>query len=440
MIDLRDYPIAQPEIPKISEEQFLKLSKEKQLRYLELYRTQIIPKLNVLREHHRFFLIHGGRGSGKSTSVAKWLLQKMTAEPHTLLCTREIQNSLSESSYQLLVDMIEYQHLEGWVVQKERIYHQNGSKIIFHGLRDTQASNSLKSVVNISLVWVEEAQAISKNSLRLLLPTIRVEGAEFYFTYNPETPDDAVELMKTRKDVCEVEVNWYDNPFFPNQLFSELESDLVVNEDECLHVWFGQYRKQGENCIMSRTGVLEAMNRKASQEGDYSVGCDLARYGDDKSVFTMRKGMQVIKQAEYSKKGMVELADLYEQFVDYKKDVCTKYDGGGCGGGFGDILQSRGYRNIVEVNFGEKAQDTNKYDSSASEMWFTFCLAEAGIPKDDELLAELSDRRYTYNNKTQKVVEKKDEYKKRHSGKSPDKADSLLLCFYEKHINRPMLY
>jgi hypothetical protein len=73
-------------------------------------------------------------------------------------------------------------------------------------------------------------------------------------------------------------------------------------------------------------------------------------------------------------------------------------------------------------------------------MWFTFPLSEAGIPKDDELLTELSDRRYSYNNKTQKCVEKKDDYKKRHSGKSPDKADSLLLCFYEKHVILPMLY
>jgi hypothetical protein len=154
----------------------------------------------------------------------------------------------------------------------------------------------------------------------------------------------------------------------------------------------------------------------------------------------MRKGMQVIKQETYRNTSMVELADKFEIFVDYNKDIHTKYDGGGVGGGFGDILVSRGYRNIVEVNFGEKAQDSDKYDSAASEMWFTFPLSEAGIPNDSELLTELSDRRYSYNHKTQKVVEKKEEYKKRHSGKSPDKADSLLLCFYEKHIIQPMLY
>lgn len=439
-MDLSAYKIAEPEVPQISREQFASMTREQQDKYLYLYKTQLIPKLARLREHHRFYTIHGGRGGGKSVSVAKHLVEKMTKVKHTLLCCREVQNSLAESSYQLLVDQINYLDFPGWTIQKERLFHENGSKVIFHGLRDTTAANSLKSVVNIDLVWCEEAQSLSKDSLRLLLPTIRIEGAEFYFTYNPEGPDDAVEVIKTRKDVLDIEINWYDNPFFPRQLLDELEADMEIDEDNALHVWFGQYRKQGDNCIMDRVSVKEAMERKASQEGDYSIGCDLSRFGGDASIFTMRKGMQVIKVKEYRKKSMVELADLYEIFVDHKKDICTKYDGGGVGGPFGDILKARGYRKIVEVNFGEKAMDSNKYDSAASEMWMTFPLSEAGIPNDDELLQQLSDRRYSYNNKTQKVVEKKEDYKKRHSGKSPDKADSLLLCFYEKHTPQIMLY
>ena len=439
-MDLSAYKIAAPEIPQISREQFASMTREQQDKYLYLYKTQIIPKMAKIREHHRFYTIHGGRGGGKSVSVAKHLVEKMTKGKHTLLCCREIQNSIAESSYQLLVDQIEYLGFPGWTVQKERLFHENGSKVIFHGLRDTTAANSLKSVVNIDLVWCEEAQSLSKDSLRLLLPTIRIEGAEFYFTYNPISPDDSVEVIKTRKDVLDIDVEWYDNPFFPRQLLDELEADMAVDEDTALHVWFGQYRKQGDNCIMDRVSVKNAMERKASQEGDYSIGCDLSRFGDDASIFTMRKGMQVIKVKEYRKKSMVELADLYEMFVDHKKDICTKYDGGGVGGPFGDILKARGYRNIVEVNFGEKAMDSNKYDSAASEMWLTFPLSEVGLLPDDELLQQLSDRRYSYNNKTQKVVEKKDDYKKRHGGKSPDKADSLLLCFYEKHRPKIALY
>jgi hypothetical protein len=73
-------------------------------------------------------------------------------------------------------------------------------------------------------------------------------------------------------------------------------------------------------------------------------------------------------------------------------------------------------------------------------MWFTFPLSDCGLMDIPDLMTELSDRRYKFNNKGQKVVESKDDYKKRHGGKSPDLADGLLLCYYERHDVMPMLY
>lgn len=437
---MKEYILAEPEIPKITEEQFLSLSKEQQDEYVFLFRTQIIPKLSVLREHHRFYLIHGGRGSGKSTSVAKWLLQKMTKESHTLLCTREIQNSLSESSYQMLVDMIEYQQLNGWTVQKEKIYHENGSKIIFHGLRDTTAANSLKSIVNVSLVWVEEAQSLSANSLRLLLPTIREEGAEFYFTYNPETEEDAVEIIKTRKDVLDIEVNWYDNPFFPQQLMDELEADFAENPDEAEHIWNGKYRKQADNAVMSRVAVHEAMEREVDTDGDNQIAVDVARYGSDSSIISMRKGLKMTGLKEFKNMSLVELCGHIEIMAGNNRNMTIKVDETGVGGGVVDILQSRGYKNVIGINFGGKPQDADKFADLPSEMWCTFPISEVSLMNDSGLFHELTDRRFSYDRKARRQVESKDSYKARNGGKSPDKADSVLMLFYEPKINRPMLY
>ena len=439
-MDFRKIKIADPEIPKITLTKFKSMSEEKQKRYLELYRTQIIPKLSVLREHHRFYTIHGGRGSGKSTSVAKWLTQKMSAEQHTLLCCREIQNSLAESSYQLLVDMIDYQQLKGWTVQKEHIYHENGSKIIFHGLRDNKAANSLKSVVNISLVWCEEAQALSKNSLQLLLPTIRVEGAEFYFTYNPETEEDAVEIIKTRKDVLDVEVNWYDNPFFPQQLFDEMEADFKTNPDEAEHIWNGHYRNQADNAVMSRIAVHEAMEREVDDEGDFQIAVDVARFGSDSSIISMRKGLVMKDLKEYKNISLVELCDHIEIMAGHNHNMTIKVDETGVGGGVVDILKSRGYRNVIGINFGSKPQDADKFADLPSEMWCTLNIGEISLLNDAGLFHELTDRRFSYDHKARRQVESKDSYKARNGGKSPDKADSVLMLYYEPKINRPMLY
>lgn len=435
------YTIAEPTIKPITQEQFVSLSPEQQKEYLRLFREQVAPKLEVFREHHDYKLASGGRGGSKSWGVASLLVQKMSRQKCFLLCCREVQNSIADSSKKILEDTIARLQEPNWVIKKETLENTaTGSEVIFRGLFNMRSANSMKSLEGITDCWIEEAQCVSAESLSLLLPTIRKDGAEIWATWNSITPDDPIEKLKQRQDAVYVSINFYDNPFITQRLLDEMHSDFEYNEDEAIHTWLGQYRKQGDNCIMSRAGVLEAMSRKADEEGAVSIGVDVARYGDDRTTMFKRKGLQVVDHKVYKKCSLSEQADYFELFCNRDKGVHACIDGGGVGGGLIDILRERGYRDITEVNFGEKAMDTDKYDSAVSELWFTFPLSEAGLPDIPELLTELTDRRYKFNSKGQKVVESKDEYKKRHSGKSPDLADGLLLCFYNKHINRPMLY
>lgn len=427
-------------IPRITDEQFDAMSAEEQKRYLWLFKTQVAPCLEVLRAPAPYKLAYGGRGSGKSWGVASLLMQSLTKEPHRLLCCREIQNSIAESSYRLLVDTIARLELSGWDIKKEVLEHENGSRVIFRGLRDMRAARSIKSLEGYDRVWLEEAQSVSRESLDLLLPTIRIDGAEIWACYNPDTPDDAIEVLKTRKGCVAVECNWNDNPWVTRRILDEMEADFAYDPDEAEHKWNGKYRKQGDNCIMSRVSIREAMGREADREGAVSIGVDVARYGNDRTVMFKRKGLQVVECKVYKKLSLTEQADRFEMLADHDRSVHACIDGGGVGGGLIDALRERGYDGIEDVNFGEKAMDADKYDSAASEMWFTFPLGEAGLPDDPDLMTELSDRRYGYNKKGQRVVEAKDEYKKRHGGKSPDLADALLLCFYERHTNVAMLY
>ena len=432
--------MTEPLIPRITEEQFLKLTPEKQEEYIRLYREQVAPKLEIFRKPAPYKLSYGGRGSSKSWGFASLLIQKMTKEPHRLVCCREIQKSIDESSYRLLCDTIYRLQAKGWDIKKECLDHENGSHIIFRGLRDMRAANAIKSLEGYDLCWLEEAHSISRESLEVLLPTIRKNEAEIWACWNPETPDDPIEKLKGREGAVCVEMNWEDNPWFTERSRIEMEQDYKEDPDNAEHVWGGKFRKQGDNCIMNRVSIREAMNRIADNEGAISIGVDCARYGNDRTTMFKRKGLQLIEYKVYKKTSMTEEADLFEIFCGRDRNVHACIDGGGVGGGLIDVLRERGYRNITEVNFGEKAMDTDKYDSAASEMWFTFPLSECGILDIPELMTELSDRRYKFNNKGQKVVESKDDYKKRHGGKSPDLADGLLLCFYEKHDVMPMLY
>jgi len=73
-------------------------------------------------------------------------------------------------------------------------------------------------------------------------------------------------------------------------------------------------------------------------------------------------------------------------------------------------------------------------------MWCTFNISEISLLNDSQLFHELTDRRFSYDRKARRQIESKDSYKARNGGKSPDRADSVLMLFYEPKIIRPMLY
>lgn len=427
-------------IPKITKKQFLSLSPEKQEKYLQLYQTQVVPCLEVFRNPAPYKISYGGRGSGKSWSFASLLSQKLTAEKHNLLCCREIQKSLEDSSYKLLVETIERLNLKGWVIKKDTLENENGSRVIFRGLKDLRAGNAIKSLEGYDLAWLEEAQAISLESLQLLLPTIRMNGSEIWACYNPNTEEDAIEMLKQREGAISVKCNWSDNPWFTERLAKEREADYKFNPEIARHIWEGEYLAQADNAVMSRIAVHEAMEREVDSEGDYQIAVDVARYGSDSSIISMRKGLKMIDLKEYKNISLVELCGHIEVMAGNNHDMTIKVDETGVGGGVVDILQGRGYRNVIGINFGSKPQDTDKFADLPSEMWCTFPISDVSLLNDSGLFHELTDRRFSYDHKARRVVESKDSYKARNNGKSPDKADSVLMLFYEPKINRPMLY
>ena len=427
-------------IPKITKKQFLSLSPEKQEKYLQLYQTQVVPCLEVFRNPAPYKISYGGRGSGKSWSFASLLSQKLTAEKHNLLCCREIQKSLEDSSYKLLVETIERLNLKGWVIKKDTLENENGSRVIFRGLKDLRAGNAIKSLEGYDLAWLEEAQAISLESLQLLLPTIRMNGSEIWACYNPNTEEDAIEMLKAREGAISVKCNWSDNPWFTERLAKEREADYKFNPELARHIWEGEYLSQADNAVMSRLAVHEAMEREVDSEGDYQIAVDVARYGSDSSIISMRKGLKMIDLKEYKKISLVELCGHIEVMAGNNHDMTIKVDETGVGGGVVDILQGRGYRNVIGINFGSKPQDTDKFADLPSEMWCTFPISDVSLLNDSGLFHELTDRRFSYDHKARRQVESKDSYKARNGGKSPDKADSVLMLYYEPKINRPMLY
>lgn len=217
--------------------------------------------------------IYGGRGSGKSHAVAQYCLFRAYSEKIKVLCTRELQKSIADSVHALLCDKIEQMGLQDFfTVYKDRIVGANGSVFIFAGVR--QNVNEIKSMEGINICWVEEAQSMTRESLDVLIPTIRAEDSIVIFTFNPYKDTDPVYVESQNPDentLC-IHANYNDNPFFPDVLRLEMERDKKNDYEKYLWVWEGQCLGLSDAQIFRGKYTVKAF--ETPKNADFHYGAD----------------------------------------------------------------------------------------------------------------------------------------------------------------------
>lgn len=396
-----------------------------------------IPKeyRELLNDWWRNALVEGGRYSLKSHTVARILLIKAMQEKKRVLCGREFQNSIADSSHQLLADLIAQYNLTDFKVTRDGIINQlNGSDFLFRGIRHNM--QSIKSIEGVDIFWGEESQTFSKESIDIITPTIRKPGSQLIWTMNRTLELDPIYQMlaiNKRDDTLHLQIN-YDTAkkygWVPDEILKEIEYDKEFNPEIYQHKWLGQPIAQTEQAILNRNAVMGAMQRETEGDGAIEVGVDVARMGSDRSCFWMRKGLKTVKTEVYEKLRLNILADRLEEFVDFDKKVLIKIDDTGVGGGLTDIMMQREY-NIMPINFGGEPADKDKYPNWISEAWFYMqtIIDKAQFPMNSDLLMELTTRQWKQDAKGKRAVESKADYKKR-GYRSPDLADACIICYY----------
>lgn len=163
------------------------------------------------------------------------------------VCIREVQKSLKESAKRLIEDKLGHLGLgesDGFRVLTDRIDTPGGGVVIFQGMQDHTAE-SVKSLENFRIAWCEESQSLSARSLGLLRPTIRAEGSELWFSWNPTRKSDPVDQMfrggELPTGATVVKANWSDNPWFPSVLEQERTDCARSQPDQYPHIWEGDY-------------------------------------------------------------------------------------------------------------------------------------------------------------------------------------------------------
>jgi phage terminase large subunit len=146
--------------------------------------------------------------------------------------------------------------------------------MIFQGMQDHTA-DSIKSLEGFDAAWIEEAQSLSQRSLDLLRPTIRKPGSQIWASWNPKAATDPIDALLRQESpppgTAVVEVNWRDNPMFPEVLRVEMEYDRGRDPDKYAHVWEGKYLQRSDSKVFKNWTIQDF---EAPPDAVHRLGAD----------------------------------------------------------------------------------------------------------------------------------------------------------------------
>lgn len=265
---------------------------------------------------------YGGRGSAKTRSFAKMaavmgMRYGQAGITGQILCARQFMNSLDDSSLEEVKRAIEDEpFLAAYYVVGEKFIKSKDGRISFAFAGLDRSISSVKSKGRILLCWVDEAEPVTGAAWDILGPTLREENedwnAELWVTWNPARKNAAVETRyRNSKDplIKIVELNWRDNPKFPDLLERKRQRCLADQPDQYEHIWEGGYVTVVEGAYYaSDLTKAKAEGRIGRVAADplmtYRVHCDIGGTGQRADAFTMWVDQFIGKE--------VRILDYYE--------------------------------------------------------------------------------------------------------------------------------
>ena len=287
---------------------------------------KLMPALSPELGTFRYRVLRGGRGSGKSFSVAKMAAMWGASRHLRILCTREFQNTIKESFHAELKSAI---NSCPWLstqydVGVDYLRHKtNGTEFIFKGLRHN--IDGIKSMAQINLVIVEEAETVPHTSWRDLLPTIRAPQSEIIIIYNPKRRDSWVaqqfdsDTLPPRTIV--VDVNFCDNPWFPAVLDEQRLHDRETLDPALYrHIWEGDYYEQSDAQVFAGRHRIADFEPAANWDGPY-YGVDFGFSADPTAGVKcwIHDGNLYIEHELYQQR--LELDDTGPELIEALPDI-----------------------------------------------------------------------------------------------------------------------
>ena len=239
--------------------------------------------------------------------------------------------------------------------------------------------------------------------------------------------------LEEPKDWSAARYTVYDTESIHPDEVTRLKRDM--SETSFAREYLCDFSAQGDDQLIALADTEDAAKRVYQADhvklSPIVLGIDPARFGDDRSVVFRRQGRQAFKPVVYRGIDNMELATRVANLIEEHNPDAVFCDAG-AGSGVIDRLRQLKY-DVIEIPFGGKAMKPDQYINRRSEMWWLMkqWVEEGGaIPNDIALKQELATPIYWYDNVGRRVLESKDQIKKRLQGAgSPDLADALALTF-----------
>ncbi|RTK92965.1 MAG: PBSX family phage terminase large subunit [Neisseriaceae bacterium] len=302
----------------------------------------VIDRLLPIFEPYRYKVLYGGRSSGKTATIIRYLIIRAIERKTKIICARELEGSINESTYAEIRDFIYDNNLQYDRENKNGLFYvgastitcTNGSEFKFKGLRSGVLK--LKSIPNIDICFIEEAETITNDVWEILIPTIRKEGSEIIVCFNPRDRESAtyqrfIEAPQ-RDNELRIEINYPDNPFNSQTILDEIaylkEHDYARYE----HVYLGKVLDMTEDVIFKgKTKILDMSLEHDGRTWRYENKAIEMFYGMDFGFSTDPAAMVELcfldKKTIYINREIYETKLLPNKYMERIKEVMPESKG-----------------------------------------------------------------------------------------------------------------
>lgn len=311
-------------------------------------------------------------------------------------------------------------------------FRHNGARIALFGADNADALRGLR----LDGAVLDEFAFIAPETWHSVLqPALADRRGWALFIGTPAGVDAFSELYfaaESRPDWFAARFTCYDTDALPADEIERLRRDMP--EQAFAREFLCDFSASGDDQLISLSDCEAAAHRRyARSDFDDSpriLGVDPARFGDDRSVIMRRQGLQTLEPIVLRGVDNMQLAARVANVItDWRPDAV--FIDAGAGAGVIDRLRQLSF-NVIEVPFGGKASKPEQFNNRRTEMWVAMAewlRAGGAITNDASLKLELATPRYSFDAANRRVLESKDEIRKRISAGSPDIADALALTF-----------